>query len=403
MSLEALDARLAEWAERLQRVDDNLIALEGEPAFQMLAAAKKRLALAGRTRDQAGPALDAVAELFAARQRLGDLLDRARAARADIGFIGRDEKTRKVFELLDGASIPLGRSEVPLARRSLLGESGRDLAVTPEALLTQMVTSFEAARDVVTRAGQAWEMMTPVLTEATARVAEMRQKARADGGAAADLAAFDAELSSLAERAANDPLGVLGSLAMVRSTLDELDARLAAERAVHDACAAALGEARALCEAVAARHQEARRSLLATESAVTPPSSMPLVDDALIDGLSDWLEKLTRAFDAGRLGAARVGLDRFREAGRGYLEADQRAVSEARARLALRDELLGRTAARTAQLRALRARGAFVPADLDERLRAADALLHQRPTPIDEARLVVDAIDLAVAALHGRG
>ena len=65
MTLDAVDQRLAAWAERLVRMNDNLLALEAEPTFQMLSGtAGTRAPLDGITATRVSPALDALAELF---------------------------------------------------------------------------------------------------------------------------------------------------------------------------------------------------------------------------------------------------------------------------------------------------------------------------------------------------
>ena len=57
MSADSIDRLLAEWEERLRRVDESLLALEAEPTYQMLAPrAQTRAPLEGETRRGVGPA-----------------------------------------------------------------------------------------------------------------------------------------------------------------------------------------------------------------------------------------------------------------------------------------------------------------------------------------------------------
>ena len=81
--LEQIDLLLAAWDERLRRMDENLVALESEAIYQMLAGkAGKRAALEGVTRERVDPALDAVTELFENRERLTAVVAKAKEVRA---------------------------------------------------------------------------------------------------------------------------------------------------------------------------------------------------------------------------------------------------------------------------------------------------------------------------------
>jgi hypothetical protein len=88
-----------------------------------------------------------------------------------------------------------------------------------------------------------------------------------------------------------------------------------------------------------------------------------------------------------------VGLSRFHETARSYLARDERAAAEARALIGARSELAGRVSARRAQIAALRARGAALACDLENRAQHAETLLRRVPCPLDEARAAVDAVE----------
>ncbi len=111
MSVEAVDRALQEWEERLRRVDESLLALEGEPTYEMLAPrAAPRAPLEGETKQRVAPALDALTDLFEHRGRLTEVLERAKELRASMSgmaFWGSDEKEREIQALLYGPSIEL--------------------------------------------------------------------------------------------------------------------------------------------------------------------------------------------------------------------------------------------------------------------------------------------------------
>src|SRR5262249_16828931 len=117
-ALEQIDLLLSAWDERLRRMDENLVALESEAIYQILAGkAGKRAELAGVTKDRVSPALDGVTELFENRDRLAAIVTRAREVRESISsltFWETDDKIAQVHRLLRGTSIELGQKVVAL-------------------------------------------------------------------------------------------------------------------------------------------------------------------------------------------------------------------------------------------------------------------------------------------------
>ena len=77
MSAGAIDDLLAQWEEHLRRVDENLLALEGEPTYQMLSGAT----LDGQTKRVVEPALEALRNVFEQRGKLTSVIDRAKELR----------------------------------------------------------------------------------------------------------------------------------------------------------------------------------------------------------------------------------------------------------------------------------------------------------------------------------
>src|SRR5262249_53534943 len=98
---ERIDQLLVAWEERLRPVDENLVALEGEPTYQIPAtgAGGKRAPLDGVTKTRVYPVLDALGELFEHRERLTEVLERAKEIRESISslaFWNTDEKLAEI-------------------------------------------------------------------------------------------------------------------------------------------------------------------------------------------------------------------------------------------------------------------------------------------------------------------
>ena len=180
MTLEAdLTLLLGAWDERLRNIDENLIALEGEPTYQMLSSG--RASLTGITRERVKPALEALEELFLHRERLSDVLLRARELEKDAGFWDKGEKLSAAMALLQGPSIELPQAPTPLAQRTLLDRSSTDLHVSPVDLLAAMARAYEAARDVVAQVAAAWTRLEPRLAETEVEVKRLEKDAKSFG------------------------------------------------------------------------------------------------------------------------------------------------------------------------------------------------------------------------------
>lgn len=405
MSVEAIDRVLAEWDERLRRVDESLLALEGEPTFQMLAPrASTRAPLEGETKRVVEPALDALADLFEHRGRLTEVLDRAREVRASmsgIAFWGNDDKEREIHALLEGASIELSREMTPLARRALLDPGARDVRVVPEQLLAAMAAAFERARDAVVAVQNAWSQVEPSLESAAKRIADARSAAESLGvepGVHDELVAAERDLEEMRVRVARDPLGASVDVgARLLPRIDAVSQRLGGLVTMRDRVNDGVARARSSLD-------EARRTrALAAEAARRLPEEVlgavapgTPTDEGLVEGLAPWLEKIEAAAHAGRWQTADVGLARWGEAARAYLANDGRIADALSGVLARRDELSGRLSARRAQAAALRARGVQLEGGADDVAHEAEALLVERPTRLARATEAVERYERIV-------
>jgi hypothetical protein len=406
--LDQIDLLLTAWDERLRRMDENLVALESEAIYQILAGkAGKRPALEGVTKERVGPALDAVTELFENRERLGAVVAKAKEVRESISpltFWERDEKIHEVQRLLQGPSIELGQKVVSLAQRNLLDQGYRDVMVDPEQLLSQMASRFQEARTVLLAVSQAWEALDATMASIEGEMTALRGLAHELGAKdTAELAEAEAELARLRARTAKDPLGAHGGIEhQVLPRLAALRARLDALGAARGRVQAALESARDLERRLADAHQRAAGRFaealrdLAGEAVrrLAPPT-----DDALLSGLPPWLAKIEGTIAAGRWSSAEVGLTRWCATAEQYLANDEAARAAAEALLGRRGELQGRLSARRAQAAALVARGLALDPSLDAKAKEADALLRHKPLSLDEATHAVEAYEAGVVAL----
>ena len=419
--LEQIDLLLAAWDERLRRMDENLVALESEAIYQILAGkAGKRPALEGTTKARVDPALDAVSELFENRERLAGIVARAREVRASISalaFWEKDDKLTEIHRLLRGSSIELGQQVVALSERNLLDQGYHDVFIEPEQLLAEMAARFQEARTVLLAVSHAWEALDPEMTRVEARMSALRALA-ADVQPAptparpgeptrelAELAEAEAELLALRGRVAKDPLGAASGIEQIGPRLVALRARLDHLAEVRSRVTASLDAARDLRRRLAEGHERARSLADEARREIEGDALRRLaraLDEGLLSGLDEWLHKLEGTVEARRWSPAEIGLTRWHATAAEYHATDSGAAADAEALLARRGELAGRLSARRAHAAALAARGLLLAPSFETRAREAEALLRRRPVPIDDAARAVDDYEAAVVALAAR-
>jgi hypothetical protein len=405
MSVEAVDRMLAEWEERLQRVDESLLALEAEPTYQMLAPrAGGRVPLEGETKRVVEPALDALADLFEHRGRLTEVLDRAKEVRASmsgLAFWANDEKERVIQALLHGPSIELPPQATPLARRALLDPGALDVRVVPEQLLGAMAAAFERARDAVVSVQHAWERLEPSMASVARRVSDARAAAESLGvepGVHDELAAVERDLEAMRVRVARDPLGTSADVeARLVPRVESVTARLADLAALRDRVADGTARARAALDELRDTHTRALDAVkrLPQEIHGAIAAGVP-VDDGLVEGLAPWLDKIEEAARAGRWPTADVGLAKWREAAGAYLTNDGKIAAAFDRVVGRREELAGRLSARRAQAAALAARGVVVETVAEQAAREAELALAERPTHLARATELVEKYERLV-------
>jgi hypothetical protein len=402
-----VDQLLAAWEERLRRVDENLLALEADPTYQVLSgAAGSRQPLEGVTRARVSPALDALAELFEQRGRLTEVLEQAKAVKDSAGFFDKEAKMAEAAALLTGPSIKMGATPVPLAQRNLLDPAAADVAVIPEHLLAAMAHAYEVARDVVMQVARAWNTLEPLIADLDREVKALRRQAEDVGDTSTvgpELAAIDRDLDAYKALVAKDPLGVESSVSAalaprVEGVHRRIEGLAASKARVTQGLVLAEESLREL-----ERVHAAAAAIPARVRAEFGVTSVPVgVADDAVAGLAEWCAKIEATAGAGKWHAADVGLARWQETLDSYLAADTAVASALEGLGARRVELAGRLSARRAQLAALLARGAQVDPALEGRGRTAEALLTVHPTDMARATVAVEAFEADVVTLAGR-
>lgn len=403
MTLGEVDHALAEWGERFNQIDENLLELESLPATSRVQGIGGADAFVGETRVQVAAALAAVDRLFLQRGQLTTAIERAQEIRAGLGsFRPSEQRLREITEILRGPSVQLATVQTPLAQRGLLTRASTEPQVTPDDMLEMMTQAFAGARDTLMAVEQAITALTPALDAAEGEVATLARMADAMGDdAGQELATARTLIATAREQVMRDPLGADAHVTdrltpVLRDTRARLDAlAIAREKTARDRA-----RARDLLTQLQTAHArsvtgyERSRAEIMDAAGLVPPTA-----GAAIDGLADWLGTLERTIDAGRWKSAAIGLARWLREAETALTTEQAAANANEGPCAARDELLGRLLARRQQVQTLLLRGMSIDPELELQASEAESLLRRRPTPLEQAATLVAAYESRLHAL----
>ncbi|MGP0051773.1 MAG: hypothetical protein ACLPZR_23420 [Solirubrobacteraceae bacterium] len=276
MARSVTDDRLQELRNAVQRIGQNLVDLELDPNRELLETSR----LTGVSADRWSTASARLAELWQWNGLLQAHVEHANKL--------RDAKRFEQLEsLLDGQSIELSTTDVPMAQRTLLGDAQVTDRVSLGQLLQRMSAAFDEVKVVVAGIGAAWDKLIPRVGATRQQLTECRQLADAVGESArTDLQDAAKRLAAINATTTSDPLAVksseidaLGrSIAAIRSDLasvgqlkSEFDGRMASAR-----------ELVARLRGLAADGRAAREELLAKIAQPTAPAAVDLPPD--VDG-----------------------------------------------------------------------------------------------------------------------
>jgi hypothetical protein len=255
MKPDDLDRKLQRLREAGERIAANLVELEVDSNRQLVEAS----ALEGESAARWSATSASITELWRRHGLLESVLERAGKLRG--GWRSGDLRA-----LLEGPSIELSNSEVPLADRDLLGSLEVAERCSPDQLLVNMSRAFDEVKTVVSGIGAAWETLIPRLDAARRLLVETTQLAQSLGDpAGSDLESATRTLSALSAALTTDPLSVapgdiealVRALEVIRGDLDsiaalgrEFDARIASARELLERLRTAVLEGQAAHEEV---------------------------------------------------------------------------------------------------------------------------------------------------------
>ena len=368
MGIDNANRKLDELHASAKRVAANLVDLELEAGRQLLDAST----LQGATAARWSHASALMSELWRRQELLAELLKHADELR---GRWRADE----LSELLEGRSIELALTDVPLAERRLLGSAQTAQWCSPDELLAGMSAAFDEVKAAVAQIGAAWDQSIPRLESARRGLEDARRLADELGaGAGGELDEPSRSLDELGARVTTDPLSVgAGELDAVLRSVDairtDLQRAVALQRGFDGQILAArelLARVRDTVEAAAAQHEEL---LLKIAAPATPPP--PPGDGALEAALA----RITELAANGSWQAARRELDGWSAHAELLLDQARRACEADRAPLEARNQF--RALLEAYQVKAGRL-GRIEDPKLTAIFQAAHEVLYRAPTDL---------------------
>jgi hypothetical protein len=386
MSLADLDTARRALAEAVERIRQNLVELELDPGRELLQGAP----LEGRTAAAWSAANAELSELWRQHGQLEALLERAGELRSARRI--RPEQLDTLRDLLEGPSIELSSSAVPMADRALLGTAEMTQRCLPVELLDRMSAAFDRVKTVVGEIGGVWETLVPRLDGARHLLLDTRRLAEALGEPGrADLEQAGQRVGALGAAVTADPLSVASGdvealvreLQMIRNELEstaelsrDFEHRFTVARELVQQVRAAVAESEAVRDELIVK--------ITASNAPAPASPGPGRGSG--DELDSGLAEIVALAEARAWRDARIALERWTARATAMLEAARRSTDANRAPIEARNQLRALLDAYQAKAKHL---GLIEDAELAELFTCAREELYHAPTDLERGGQLV--------------
>ena len=405
MTLNRIDAELAQWHSRLSTVGANLLDLDELFTFKRLRGDidLTPAALTGVTATKIPPCLEAVRALWEYLRLLRENLQSAQELRKTLTRYWMPESVIKqiAFHLI-GFSIALPTIEKTISERDLLSEAQLQQWTTPELLLLKMSSMFELSKATILEVDSAWERLESDLLAMEGEVNALKEIAARIGET--DFVEIDAVFQRVAylhSRIESDPLGVMDEVQkLISPQIERASVSLKNRQLERDALQNEFKATREIFNELQTINLKAQTALEECKRSIADPKEllMPLSVGLLLD-LEKWRCTLEGTLSAGNLRAARVGIARWNLTANSHLQNAKSAYEANQAPLELKAELKGRLGALRVKERFYRGKGAAANPELEKLATEADVLLRQTPTLLEDALKKVEEYEKRVGKL----
>lgn len=400
LSLEEMDRLLLTWDERLRRIEENLLAIESDPAYLTLIGPGSHGRYDGISKQRLDDVQQELSALFADLSRLRSIIEQAHEAREAIRgkLWGKEEKLSWMEGLLLGPSISRGDEPRPLEDRSLLDSSPHARSIRPEVLLNEMILRFDEAKRILLSVWNAWKQVEPSVQkmEEQLRLFEVSaSQLHLASGSLDGLVSLRAEVARLRSLAARDPLTAPQDLETHLTTRYQiLRANLQNLRAHRDHAREHLVLAQKKLTEL--QHRSEKLSKLTTtvfRNLALGPEAPSLAPDTAP------LEILSRALEALHAPGAWLSTHRIDA---WFADATVLQNNLVRTEITVQKlldagpELAGRFSARRAQLSQFQARGYRIPEEVVHCIHTIEGLLAEKPLPVGRVAAYMELLDNAM-------
>ena len=405
-SLPELDALLNDWQQKMGYVAQNLFELYELPTYQRIMGegGMPKAALTGETEQQVKLAIADLTQLFQLFELLRGTIDRAKSLRSQIPKRGDDRIVTEIMTVLTTSSIPLPQQLVPLQSRDLTSSSTQGGSVTADVLLSMMAVLFSEAKTIVLKVDTAWNQLeTPLIEFQNQAVLVIRELTALIQSAPATVPiaiqqqvdGFQAEFAAVHQAIDADPLTAqVGLIQQLKPSLDAMTqhlANLAAQRKDMkrrlDDALRGMGELRSVHQAGLLVFVEWQEKVVDHPTIVTMPSI------EVITELTQWLHRLSMAYENNNSSAVHIGLTRWQSQFEQTMSQVQTSATQAKRGLQSRIELRG-------QLTAMKAKAGALGRSEDLTLGAIEAQakqsLYTRPTDLLCAQQLIHEYEQAL-------
>jgi DNA repair exonuclease SbcCD ATPase subunit len=381
MRSDEADQRLADLHRAAEQVSASLVELEIDTGRQLLDASR----LEGETARRWTESNAILVELWRRHSLLEAFLGQADELRGS-------KRAERLQSMVDGASIELAGTEVPLAQRTLLGSADQAQRCSPAELLAAMSEQFEAVKATLIEIDGVWDRLLPRLDEARGLLQEARRRAEELGEGEAELESVAQQLEDAGRTVSSDPLRAHGDeidQASERLTAirDELERTAELKRSFERSMLGAHEELERLRELLG-EAAAARQELLVKIAAPDAPEAQASRTDLAFE-----LNAITELARTGAWRQARRALDEFNARIVVALDQGRRARDDCRAPLRDRNQL--RALLEAYQVKAKRL-GRDGDPGLSEIFGEAHNVLYTAPTELARAAQLVRRYQLTL-------
>ncbi len=388
MDLAAIDRNLAQLRETVGAMSTNLVDLETDAGRTRL----DQSALSGTTAQRWAEARSNLAFLWQWFSQLNDVLEKATELRGTKSRLDSGPLTQLDW-LVNGPSIELSKSDVPLEQRGLFGPAETTIRCSPPDLLGRMRAAFDQVVAVIGACSQKWGAVEAKLRPLEDQLAAAQRLAD-DAGEQhhPELARARSQLASMRAMLACDPLAASdGSVDGLATSLSSVSDDLGRVLQLRTNLAARLSEAHALMADLRATTEAATDAQAEALTKIVRPAVIEPRSQADND---QELERVAAMSAQGDWRAAANLLVQWTTRCRDALAQAQRALAANRAPLATRDELRGRLDAYRGKAYRL---GLLEDPTVAALYARAQAVLFTAPTDLDEADQLVRRYQQALA------